>query len=346
MQSTRRNARLIASLLVPAISFLAWLSLIVMTLLNPSATIDVSIAGTSVVGFAVATLLAALLVPALPGLALQRSVSLGRAPFKIGFAALHFSTLAALVLMSLRAGSVVHRDFYVYGTQIIMLYLSSSLLSLEELGLVGSRHSVYRALSAGAIVAFALWIGWLMMMSYAIVTRAEPRWIEATVYNLVNGVIGLVLLFSAALLWQRTKRRVFCRRGALYLDERNVSDLLSPQEAMIAHAFLVGPEAGLTCASLYRELHHGDEGPSGDVDCERCVREQWTAYQCPAYRNIKNRISDTKKYLELLQIGTIVPVSENPRNIKAFGWRLRLFDDVRKECGRPRKAPVIPHVRK
>jgi hypothetical protein len=44
---------------------------------------------------------------------------------------------------------------------------------------------------------------------------------------------------------------------------------------------------------------------------------------------LKNRINDAKKYLELLQIGTIVPAEENRREIKIAGWRLRLFDDVR-----------------
>ena len=59
------------------------------------------------------------------------------------------------------------------------------------------------------------------------------------------------------------------------------------------------------------------------------MAENWTAYDCATYRNLKNRINDAKKYLELLQIGTIVPAEENRREIKITGWRLRLFDDVR-----------------
>lgn len=67
-------------------------------------------------------------------------------------------------------------------------------------------------------MAFLLWIGWLMMMSYTIVTRTEPRWIESTAYNLVNGLIGLGLLLTATTLGDRAKRTVVCKGESVYLD--------------------------------------------------------------------------------------------------------------------------------
>ena len=322
---------------VPLVSLLSWLSIVVMTIMNPSRTVSVpALTAGHYAAFAITTA-AAFALPILPVLRTGRGTRHGPGRTSAGRSAVYFALLAALLLMAILMGIAVHRDYYVYATQIIVLYLSRTLLSLDSLGTIRNRPTVYRALTVGALVAFTLWIVWLMMASYAIMTRVEPRWIESSVYNLINGMIGLVLLFSAGLLWEQAKRTVSCGADGIYLDGRNVTSLLTAQEAQIARVFLEQPDDGLTCAALHNLLRRDADDRSRRTDCETCMQEGWTAYNCSAYRNIKNRISDAKKYLELLQIGTIVPVSENTRDIKRHGWRLRLFDDVRNVCGRGRR---------
>jgi hypothetical protein len=147
-------------------------------------------------------------------------------------------------------------------------------------------------------------------------------------------LIGLGLLLTATTLGDRAKRTVVCKGESVYLDARNISGLLSPQEVRLVRAFLAAADHTHTCRSLliYIQATDGGDDPVAvvpTVDCDRCMELRWTASNCPAYRNLKNRINATKKYLELLQIGTIVPVSESPRETKEAGWRLRLFDDVR-----------------
>lgn len=280
-------------------------------------------------------------------------------------------TFLALLLMGWFSALLVHRDYFTWPAQLVMLYYTIFLYRVDHLGLIKRKVQVYRALYLVAIVVFILWIGWVMLMSWAIVARTEPRWIESTFYNFCNGLIGLVMIYTAGILRDRAKQTIHLSGGAIYLDERNVSSLLSPQENTLIRIFLEAPHQSRNCSSLLEAFSRAEDSeeaegrdaaeaaeeatgggpdyaensPSGprfqagsssdpslnapQTDCGSCLREGWTASKCSAYRNLKNRIADAKKYLELLQIGTIVPVSENPRDIKEMGWRLRLFDDVR-----------------
>lgn len=307
-----------------------------MALLNPSDTIAPGLGGISAV---LALAVSSLVVFLMPYWVLRGPT---RGPFirRFGMSAVGLIGLAWLFALEF------HRDFFVFPTQIVLILVSIALTRLDDFVRTDRRLPVYPWVSVGVFVVFALWIGWLMIMSYAIVTRTEPRWIESTAYNLLNGVIGLGLLSTGITIRDRVKRTVVYRDGAIFLDDRNVSALLSPQEARIVDAFFSVPQYTHTCRSLAAHLvSRSTEGaeslvsPELQLDCERCLAERWTASQCHAYRNLKNRISDTKKYLELLQIGTIVPISENPREIKEAGWCLRLFDDVRVSTARQVVAP-------
>ena len=312
---------------VPILSVVAWVVIIAMSYLNPSGTIPMDsirrnpgffLVGTSVLAFV------------LPLLAMQaRNFGHFLLRWGVGF--------LLLLALSWYAAIHWHRDFLVFEAQLIMMYLIIFILTIDSFHVIRKKHQVYRFIFLGALVIFSLWTLWLMLMSYTIVTREEPRWIEATAYNVVNGIIGIAFLVSAILLRERSNRVVHMVDGVLYLDDRSITAFLSPQENRIVSAFLLEPTHHQTCSSLLSLLkgigkngHDNGLPPlEGAGDCEHCMDERWTASACPVYRNLKNRIADSKKYLELLQIGTIVPVSENPRDIKEKGWRLRFFDDIK-----------------
>lgn len=309
-------------LMVSILSVVAWITLELMILLDPSGTLPIRAFSFLGAGFFI---LSAICTWILPWSA--NRINNPRRFFRVFFAGFMF-----LMFFSCFGGYVFHRDFYTYATQIIVLYYALFLLRLDHIGIVTRKTAVYRVLSLSAVVVFALWTIWLMMMAYAIVVRIEPRWIEATAYNLINGLIGIVLVVAAGLLWENSKRTVHFIGGDIYFDERKISAILSPQEGRILAAYLNAPDRTMTCRVLFEHLAEaGEESDKIPLRCGTCLRERWTASDCPTYRNLKNRIGDTKKYLELLQIGTIVPASENPREIKEFGWCLRLFDDVRYE---------------
>lgn len=308
----------------------AWLTIEAMVLINPSSTIGYELGSPGSWLFFLAS-------PLFIGASLAISSRASRsAAFFISCSAAFF----ALVALSWWAGYVVHRDFFTFPAQLVMIYAALSLAKLDDLDIVKRKPETYSALYAGAMVMFGLWILWLMLMSYAIVARTEPRWIESSAYNLVNGLIGILLALSASTLRNRAKRVIRVEMDAILLDRRDISSILSPQEGRLVSLFLERPGSARTCDDLLQALTRDYPGFSKSAACGRCRQAGWNATKCPAFRNLKNRILDAKKFLELLQIGTIVPVSENVRDIKLAGWRLRLFDDVRFEP--PRKKA---HVR-
>jgi hypothetical protein len=323
----------------PITLFAAWITTLLMSWLNPTNTVAAGpIDGRVVIILAFGSI-AALLLP----------FSLWKVTRHRRFYTVFAGSFALLLILTWWAANNFHRDFFSFGTQVVMIYFIIFLNRIDSLGIVTNKQSVYPPISVGSIVAFALWTSWIMLMSYAIVTRTEPRWIESIAYNLVNGVIALLLLLSAGLIHRQSRRTVRVESGVIHLDDRNISELLSPQESLIAALFLTAPHRTLTCRQLVRMMS-GRRDWSTTTDCERCLNDRWTASDCSTYRNIKNRIGDTRKYLELLQIGAIVPASENPRDIKETGWCLRLFDDVRLEGASRRASPSaagdLPHVRK
>lgn len=318
--------------LVSNLSLTAWIVVVAMVFINPSRTIPVHTTGRFDLVLFVLFSAAALVLPWL---------SMRPRPARQYFT-IYFLTFIALMAIAWYAAIAYHRDFFVYGTQLIMVYFIIILLVLDDLNIVRRKHLVYQSFFYAAVVSFVLWIAWLMLMSWAIVSRTEMRWIESTGYNLVNGMLGLALLWAAGLLRDKVNQLLSIRGGTIFLDRRNISDSLSPQENRIIIAFIQADEHTLTCSTLLKALNERD---IFGTDCRRCREEQWTASECKAYRNLKNRIADTKKYLELLQIGTLVPVSENPKLIKTTGWRLRFFDDIRLTKPGRLESSQLPHVR-
>lgn len=303
-------------ILVPVLSAIAWLALEVMTIINPSNTIPFGEVGAIKIFILIMSAVFAFVLP------LITSRRTSRRSFFIWF----FASLCLLLLSSGLSGRFLHRDFDAYGMQILLLYFILMIFKLDSLGIVKRKQAVYGILTVSAIILFILLIAWLMMMAYAIVTRVEPRWIESSAYNIVNGLIGFLMIASAGYLWERSKKRLQLKGNDLKIDERDISSMLSPQECELITAFLQAEDMTLTCREMNQHLRSDD---SDIPSCLQCLDEHWNATSCPSYRNYKNRINDIKKYIELLQIGTIVPVSENTRDIKKFGWRLRLFDDIR-----------------
>jgi hypothetical protein len=314
---------ILVAVTIGLVSVTLWIIIEVMTVLDPSATLPVSAPLTAVVPVYILSAAATFILPFVNVLP---STQLRGWRFFLRFV----STFVLLVLVAWYCGTTIHRDFLAFTTPAVLIFFTIFLYRIGDLEIITNRAVVFPRLARTATIVFALWIGWIMMMSYAIVTRTEPRWIESIAYNLGNGVLGLVMLYTGTTLYDRAKRTVRFQGDGWYLDDRIVSSLVSPQEQQILHVLFSEPEHPITCSNLIRLLRIGrEDNTDADQECRKCLTEQWTASQCSTYRNLKNRIGDIKKYLELLQIGTIVPVSENPRHIKESGWRLRVFDDVR-----------------
>ncbi len=145
-------------------------------------------------------------------------------------------------------------------------------------------------------------------------------------------LIGLVFAWSAASLRDQSSRTVRIETSSVFVDDYDISAIFSEQELTLLITFITAAHTTLTCAMLHRLLA-GTEQPDHDP-CQECMKHDWSPSKCAHYRNIKNRITATRKVLELLRLGTIAPATGNPRKIREAGWLVRLepgvlVDDVR-----------------
>jgi hypothetical protein len=310
--------------IVPCLAGASWLVIAVMTALNPSETLTTH--STARVGAAVAimgTVLAVLVPLRLITATTRRTEPRRSRGFLLEFGAGLLVLIAGAVLAAL----LVHRDYHSWYAQIIVLYATLFLFLVDSVDLVVRRYEVYRTLFLVSLVVFALIMVWIMLMSWAIVIRAEPRWIESTAYNVTFGLIAIVFAWSAASLRERAYRIVRIEGNAVFVDDYDIGTIFSEQERTLLVTFLTAGDVPVTCARLHRLL--GSDGEAEGDPCATCLEHDWSPSKCPHYRNIKNRISGTRKVMELMRLGTIAAATDRAREIRTAGWRAVIDPDVR-----------------
>lgn len=297
-------------ILMSFISVFSWLCVLAMSFLNPSGTLPMS-----QIGF-IAWSFAALLLPVGSIALITR---LFRQTSAAGFFCWYAATFCFVFAAVFWGAYWIHRDFYSLLFLYVIIFFILFMIRLPYLKLVKNKKRVYPALRTAAWGIFFTFSIWLIFMGYAIVTRTEPRWIESIVYNFLAMILLGILVASISILGEQINRVFMLSGKEIFLDDRNLGDYFTGKEKEILEGFARAPKHQLNCSELL----------AGQIDiCDQCLDEGWTATHCKGYRNLKNQITLVKKYLELLEIGTLVTVSDNYRENKRRGWKLRLFDDV------------------
>jgi len=269
---------------------------------------------------------AGLLAIALPAYASLAAASLR------GFLARAAALAVLAALASAACGAALHRDYFTAVFQYPIAFLALFLYRLRSGGEAGLEYETYRSLGKTGYAVFFLFTAWIMLMGYAIATRAEPRPLESIAYNSYNALLDLALLAASRALVLRSYRTLSLRGdGAVLLDGAPIDFVLGAAGLRILRAFLSSPERRATCAEIGRG--HGGEAGRGPrsprrAGCASCAAGEVKASLCPEYRATYNRVLELKKLLEFLEVGTILP-PKNKRQILAEGWRLLLFENVR-----------------
>jgi len=236
-------------------------------------------------------------------------------------------------------GIAVHRDYF---TAVFQYAIASFILFLYWLRSLPASHvrpETFRSVGRAGYAAFFLLSVWIMMMGYAIATRAEPRPIESILYNSYNMLLDLSILVGSRELVLRSFRTLSLRRdGSILLDGAPIDFVLGAAGIRILRSFLASPERRATCADIGRALPGVGAG-SRRSDCASCDAEGTKASLCPEYRATYNRVLELKKLLEFLEVGSILP-PKNKRRVLAEGWRLALFENVRLETRGEAEIPM------
>jgi hypothetical protein len=227
-------------------------------------------------------------------------------------------------------GSVAHRDYFTAVFQYVIATFALFLYWLRSRPVSQVRPETFRSVGRAGYAAFLLLTVWIMMMGYAISTRAEPRPIESILYNSYNMLLDFALLVGSRELVLRSLRTLSLRRdGAVLLDGAPVDFVLGAGGIRILRTFLSSPERRATCADIGRNALESGMSKRRS-DCALCEAEGSKASLCPEYRATYNRVLELKKLLEFLEVGSILP-PKNKRRVLAEGWRLALFENVRVE---------------
>ena len=190
-----------------------------------------------------------------------------RLPFFIALV----STELVLIVASIIAGAFIHRDFftaafqYLLGALIAVLYKAAANPSPE------TKKGLQRSLGLAGFVVAAFYVEWIMLMGYAISTRAEPRPIESIVYNIYNLAQVLLLFLSSRGAQRRSFHTVLVGKDELAIDGRDIIPVLGQKKAAIFSGLALAPGRRLRCPEVQALFR--DEAEESASRCAALQRE-------------------------------------------------------------------------
>jgi Predicted nucleoside-diphosphate sugar epimerases len=247
-----------------------------------------------------------------------------------------FAALLAIFTASLVAGAIVlggtlHRDFFTAAFQFLIGAAIALLFRVYARSEPGKRLERDVAIGKGGVILAAFYAEWVMLMGYAIATRAEPRPVEALVYNVYNLGQILAMLYLARNIDRRTHHLLMLSEQAILVDGRDIVPVIGRSQAEMLRAFARAPGTVLTCPEIQSILRAGEgQTPSEDSGCAACAESGTKAALCAKYRSTYNNLLELKRLLEFLEIGDIVAPA-NRRKVLSEGWRFSLFEGARIE---------------
>jgi hypothetical protein len=239
------------------------------------------------------------------------------------FIVLSLLALAGNAVTSIWLGIGSHRDFFTSAFESILAYPLVFLYRLWAKSRGEYSSMSMRAISRAGFAIAAFFTVWIMMMGYAISTRAEPRPLQSIIYNCYNLILAVALALESHGLELSTWHTLSISPKGLRLDGKDLVPILGKKKSDILRAFTLSPDRTLHC----REIQAALDG-EGDFDCGDCDKKTAKATACPHYRSTYNSLLEIKRTIEFLGIGTIT-APENKRNILAEGWKLAIFEGVR-----------------
>ena len=177
----------------------------------------------------------------------------------------------------------------------------------------------------------AFYAEWIILVGYAVVTRAEPRPIETLIYNAYNLPLVLVLFLASRGVERRAMRTLSIGAAGVEVDGKSIDAMLGERRAVLLAAFVAAPDRRLRCPDVQQALAaraHGGAARAAKTDCAACAASGMKATDCAEYRSAYNSLLDLKKLLEFLEIGSIT-APDNRRLVLTEGWRLTLFENAR-----------------
>lgn len=225
---------------------------------------------------------------------------------------------ALLILTSIiYLGINLHRDYFSLTFQILTIYYT---VFLTNLTIFKPNAHFYKSVNIFTTIVVVAIFSWILLMGYSIVKREEPRWAEATIYNIYYLVILIILYYKNYKLSYYTKKHIIVKDARIFIDDFDLSQIIGADHINILN-FFINKKKG-NCYLINKYL---SEFSNKNIPCsEFCDNKP---HICNYYRNLYNKINNLKRFLELLHVGTIKPC-ENKRDIKNEGWSVEFYKDT------------------
>jgi hypothetical protein len=213
------------------------------------------------------------------------------------------------------AAVTVHRDFY---SAFLPLGLAGWCMYLQLYHEIVPEHRRAHRRLLITVLSVTIWIAvlvWIILMSYSIVVRSEPRWAESTIYNIYNTGWLIFLYWS----WNKYRivsdiMRLLVTPSHVELNDIDITSIFGISRIRVFHTLLLYWKRGypLTCIEF-------NYNAGKTRSCLACKDGEGKASLCPNYKHLYNGILTLRKFLEAFHLGSIIS-PENKRHIIRTGW--------------------------
>lgn len=200
-----------------------------------------------------------------------------------------------LIAVSVLAGLSLHPDYFSAAFQYALIWPTALLYGLWTAPADEFTRNTLKSLGIAGLVITGFFVEWIMLMGYAIATRAEPRAMESLVYNVYNLMLALALFIISRGVEHKSRRSVHISASRVMVDGKDVSSLFNPGQSQLLLSLAKAPGRTLDC--------------------------------CQASALQASHLQDLRKVLELIEVGTIL-VPRMSDQVLATTWKLVAFENV------------------
>ncbi len=226
-------------------------------------------------------------------------------------------------------GMTIHRD---YLSMYYIEFLSFLIGYFAWLKADPSKERT-RALKLAIYIFLIAGLAWLVLVCYATVIRAEPRWAESIAYNAYVAACYLIFLLSFSSVNFEKYRRLEVTEASIKLGDFDLTELMPERRRQILDALVGNAGKHVPCRDLQKERR---------PECAGCAYKSVKITDCPGYRYVYNEALFLSKFLEAFRIGRVE--ATDARSIGEYGWRIELDKDVEIVSNATSQARALPSV--
>jgi hypothetical protein len=230
---------------------------------------------------------------------------------QVALLGISFGYMAFSCLASISLAFFAHRDFLSAPFMAFLGLFCALLGNRSFLRRYRLRPGSFRTLrTIGAILLLAVF-AWLIVVSYSLVARTEPRLVESFIYNAYNATLATYLALAFLRSSKLEPRRLIVSPGHVGIDGVELTSLFSKKDLGLLSLLVKANDRPLTCKSINLNDYEACRSCDADSKASSCLR----------YKRTQESISSIDKLFRTMNWGKVVGPA-NKQEILQKGWVL------------------------